>query len=754
MIRVRLFLVVIASLAGLVLVGAGSALASGGIVFDGSVGTGPPPATLGGHTVQQFAPDLQPFGDVGGVAGPSGDITFSPVLDHVAVGDGWATWSNGYAGDVYWTEGGLSATVALPSGTTAFYLYAEPDPFAVFDITATAADGTTSSGTVSVEGDSGASFFGFYTTGGEKIASVTVSSATDFAIGEFGINAGSYVALGDSYSSGEGNPPFLAGTDGGGDFCHRSPLAYSEVLGEEIGLNPLFYACSGAVTANITSAPHFGEPPQLNDPGVDTSASLVTMTIGGNDAGFSDVLKACIEQKLKADAQNAAVGAVGRWLGLGADPSCAHSSSFTSSVHGQVSNVFWPVKTTELALLSAVDPTRTSVIVADYPRLFPSSSSDQGCIQLSPLFTKDDMNWMNGEGDHLDAVLQEAAGEAGVNFVDVRGVFAGHEVCGPAGAWINGLSVASGSGGGCTFSVLGHCIIPGLPIVGSFHPNASGHAGGYAAAIDGLINSAADQTPAGFPANPSPLPDPPASPTPTAIGVGELDAQPLTAPSDPSCGGSYQAGQEVQFSGGGFTPGATVTLYVTGANGETQVGTATADTSGGIAGTVRIPLATTGFSESGAAAGEVFLDAIGTGSVASHLDDVAMVGLAAHTSDCGAVEPLSFHWVLPLPAFAYPRVVVVKAGLPLPVAFYIPGAHATLDDVVASGYPQYAPVSCTAPAALTSGTPASAIIGSLPIRGDLFPYVWRTDKTWRGCQELIVKLVDGSYHQAVFDFVR
>jgi hypothetical protein len=750
MIRVRLFLVMLASLVAFAVFGTGAALAAGGIVFDGSVGTGPPPATLGGHTVRPFAPDSQPFGDVASVLGPSGDITFSPALDHVAIGNGWATWSNGYAGDVYWTDGGLSATVDLPSGTSAFYLYAEPDPFAVFDITATAEDGTTSSGTVSVDGDAGATFFGFYTTGGETIASITVSSAIDFAIGEFGINAGSYVALGDSYSSGEGNPPFLAGTDGGGDFCHRSPLAYSEVLGAEIGLNPLFYACSGAVTSNITSTFHFGEPPQITEPGVDSSASLVTMTIGGNDAGFSNVLQACIEQKVKADLFNAAIGPVAVWLGLGKDASCAHSSSFTSSVDTQISNVFWPVKTTEQQLLSAVDPANTSVIVADYPRLFPSSSSAQGCTQLSLLFTKDDMNWMDSEGDRLDGVLQEAAGEAGVSFVDVRSIFSGHEVCGPAGAWINGISMASGNGGSCTFSIAGQCIIPGLPIVGSFHPNASGHANGYAAAISNYIQSAADQTGAGFPANPPPLPDPPSSPTPTAVGVGELDAQPVTAV-DPTCDGSYQAGQEMQFSGGGFTPGASVQLYVTGANGEVLVTRVTANATGLVSGQARIPLGATSFTETGAAAGEVFLDAIGTGSVAAHLDDVAMVGLAAHTSGCGSVEPLTFYWILPLLA-NFNKVTPAKAGLPAPVSFYIPGAGASLADVLAPGYPQSAPVSCTAPASLTSGDPAE-FDGSLP-KGDLFGTLWKTDKSWRGCRELIVKLVDGSYHSAVFDFVR
>jgi GDSL-like lipase/acylhydrolase family protein len=764
--RFRLLLVLLASLASFALAGVGTASASGTITFDGSPGTGAPPSTLGPWEMSQFGSDPQPlFSSVGGVTGPTGDVTFSPALEHRSIGDGWATWSNGYTGDVYWTGEGLSATITLPSDTSAFYFYAEPDPFAVFSMTAVAQDGTsTSSGPILVDGFAGARYFGFCSQGSDSIASITISSAADFAVGEFGISTGTssststscgkkYVALGDSYSSGEGNPPFLPGTDGPSDYCHRSSQAYPEVLGAQFGM-PLFYACSGAVTSDITSTFHDTEPPQITQPGVDTTADLLTMTIGGNDAGFSDVLKACIEQKLKADFINAAIGPVGRWLGLGQDPSCAHSDTFTSSVNTNIDNVFWPVKTTELSLLSAVDPVNTSVIVADYPLLFPSSSDDQNCLQLSALLTNDDMNFMNGAGNRLDGVLQEAAAEAGVNFVDVRGTFAGHEICGPAGSYLNGISFASGSGGACTWSVLGHCIIPGLPIVGSFHPNAAGHTEGYAAAIASYINSAADQTPAGFPVNPPALPDPPSTPAVPADGIGELTVQPVT-PGSADCAGTVQAGQEVQLSGGGFVPGTAVQLIVSsagfGSTGELQVGTATADGTGHIAATVRIPLGATGFTPSGASAGLVFVDAIGAGSAADHQDDVGMAGLAPHTSTCGTLEPFTFNGFTP-PVANPPQVNAAQPGRAVPVKFSVPGSNGTLSDVLAAGYPQSAPVSCTAPDLPTSGDPTVSVGDTSTTPSDQYNYVWKTDRSWRGCRALIVKLVDGTYHEAVFDF--
>jgi hypothetical protein len=756
--RRRLLLVIVASVTCFAFTGVGTALASGTIIFDGSPGTGPPPATLGSHPVAPFPADEQPlFSPVGGVTGPAGDVTFSPALEHVQIGDGWATWSNGYMGDVYWTGGALSAELTLPSNTSAFYFYAEPNPFQVINITAVAKDGSSSSsGPVPVDGYFGAQFFGFYTTGTERIAKITISSDVDFAIGEFGINAGAFVALGDSYSSGEGVPPFIAGTDGPGDYCHRSSQAYSEVLGTIYGQMPLFYACSGAVTSDITSTFHGTEPPQITRPGIDRSTRLVTMTIGGNDAGFADTLKACIEQKLKADAFNAAIGPVARWLGLGRDPSCAHSSNFTSSVNTRIDNVFWPVKSTELSIMSAVDPEKTSVIVAGYPHLFPSSSSEQGCLGLSIVLTKDDMNYMNGAGDRLIAVLQQAAGEAGVNFVDVRGAFAGHEICASGGSYLNGFSIASGSGKDCTWSVAGHCIIPGgLPIVGSFHPNATGQANGYAAAISSFIDSAAEKTASGFPKNPPALPDPPTTTAVPAIGFGPLAAHPVTT-GTVDCSDTYQSGQQVQWAGDGFVPGTAVRLIASSPGvGEIEVDTATADANGHATGVARIPLSASGFTQPGAEAGTVFLDAIGLGTAVNHLDDVAMIGLAPHDSACGSVEPLTFKGFDP-PVANPPQVNRVQAGRTIPVKFSVPGIDGTLAGVLAPGYPQSAPVSCTAPEDVTTGDPT---VGESPgddddasAIHDRYHYNWKTDRTWRGCRALIVKLVDGSYHRAVFQF--
>jgi hypothetical protein len=159
------------------------------IAFNGAPGTAAPPATLGPYNMNAFGPDTAADGAVvTGVNDPAGSITFSPSLTHTIVGSLWLTWSHSYAGDVYFVIPTQPITITLPAGTKAFSLYAEPQAFNVFDVQATAQDGTTS-GPVQVNGNSGAKYFGFYGTGDAEIQTVTITTAdtSGLAVGEFGI---------------------------------------------------------------------------------------------------------------------------------------------------------------------------------------------------------------------------------------------------------------------------------------------------------------------------------------------------------------------------------------------------------------------------------------------------------------------------------------------------------------------------------------------------------------------------------------
>jgi hypothetical protein len=114
----------------------------------------------------------------------------------------------------------------------------------------------------------------------------------------------SYVALGDSYSSGTGATDYLPGTgfqSQGGNECLRSVHAYSELADENLG-NPtpnkkrsltfLFRSCNGAVINDFNNPQVTADkkkvPAQLSVlDGLSASVRLVTFTIGGNDALFA-----------------------------------------------------------------------------------------------------------------------------------------------------------------------------------------------------------------------------------------------------------------------------------------------------------------------------------------------------------------------------------------------------------------------------------------------------------------------------------
>src|SRR5881409_1947003 len=91
--------------------------------------------------------------------------------------------------------------------------------------------------------------------------------------------APSYVALGDSYSSGVGTRSYI----NDGTSCQRSNLAYPKLVASQKGYALSFKACSGAKIPDVTG--------QLT--ALSTGTAYVTVSVGGNDAGFSAVLTEC-----------------------------------------------------------------------------------------------------------------------------------------------------------------------------------------------------------------------------------------------------------------------------------------------------------------------------------------------------------------------------------------------------------------------------------------------------------------------------
>jgi lysophospholipase L1-like esterase len=101
----------------------------------------------------------------------------------------------------------------------------------------------------------------------------------------------SYVALGDSYTAGPVIP--VQQTDPAG--CQRSDHNYPHLVAGALTVETFADAsCSGASTADMTSPQDVmpgPNPPQFDR--LQQTTQLVTLGIGGNDIGFTEILKNC-----------------------------------------------------------------------------------------------------------------------------------------------------------------------------------------------------------------------------------------------------------------------------------------------------------------------------------------------------------------------------------------------------------------------------------------------------------------------------
>jgi hypothetical protein len=112
-----------------------------------------------------------------------------------------------------------------------------------------------------------------------------------------------YVALGDSYASGEGlqsnATTYISPSNNDG--CHRSVTAYPVLVAANLNVDlgqfeaygsGDFVACSGATSKDLLKGEN-GEPAQLS--ALSSATRWVTVTAGGDDLHFSNVLLACLD---------------------------------------------------------------------------------------------------------------------------------------------------------------------------------------------------------------------------------------------------------------------------------------------------------------------------------------------------------------------------------------------------------------------------------------------------------------------------
>jgi lysophospholipase L1-like esterase len=229
-----------------------------------------------------------------------------------------------------------------------------------------------------------------------------------------------YVALGDSYSSGVG----AGGYDSASGDCKRSTRAYPALW--KAANSPAsfaFTACSGARTGDVTA----GQLGPLN-----SATDLVSISVGGNDAGFADVMTTCV---LQSEATCLSRIATAR-------------AYVDSTLPGKLDSVY--------GAISAKAPS-AHVVVLGYPRFYKLGG---GCVAG---LSEKERSAINGAADHLNAATAKRAADHGFTFGDVTSTFTGHEIC-SGSAWLHSVNW--------------------LNIGESYHPTAAGQSGGYLPVLD------------------------------------------------------------------------------------------------------------------------------------------------------------------------------------------------------------------------------------------------------------------------------
>ncbi|MDG4799677.1 SGNH/GDSL hydrolase family protein [Micromonospora sp. WMMD980] len=228
-----------------------------------------------------------------------------------------------------------------------------------------------------------------------------------------------YVALGDSYSSGVGAGPYDLST------CLRSQKSYAPLwAAAHVVTSFRFPACGGAVTADVLN----NQVGQLS-----STTTLVTITIGGNDAGFADVMTSC-RFGSTSSCESAVAGA---------------KTFATATLPGRLDATYTAIR--ERA-------PNARLVVLGYPRLFETGFC--GLFAMSSY----KRTILNQAADVLNGVTAGRAGAAGATFVDARPYFTGHGVC-AADPWIRDVS----------------------GVIEAYHPNANGYRYGYLAALTAAI---------------------------------------------------------------------------------------------------------------------------------------------------------------------------------------------------------------------------------------------------------------------------
>ena len=218
-----------------------------------------------------------------------------------------------------------------------------------------------------------------------------------------GASAATYTALGDSYASG----PLIPNQSLNPLGCLRSDHNYAHLTAAAKGLTLTDVSCSGATTNDMTEAQNVEpgpNPPQFN--GLNAGTNVVSVTIGGNDIGFSEVIENCITY----------------------NPfSTPCKNQYDSGGHDQLAERIDNTAPKVAAVLQGIHARSPNarVFVVNYPDILPTGS---GCWPTVPLGFGD-VPYLHATEERLNSMLATAAATNGATLVDWYTPSIGHDSC-------------------------------------------------------------------------------------------------------------------------------------------------------------------------------------------------------------------------------------------------------------------------------------------------------------------------------------
>lgn len=231
---------------------------------------------------------------------------------------------------------------------------------------------------------------------------------------------GPYVSLGDSYTS----APLVPVPTGDPILCGRSTNNYPSDVARVIG--PLSFtdvSCGSATTDNMTAPQNLynlqTNQPQFN--ALSTADSLVTVGIGGNDAGLVGIAEECAQ--LDASTPNG-TPCKDHYTASGSDPNVARIDATGPKVASVLQGIHQKAP-------------NAKVLIVGYPDGLPVDGSN--CWPIVPI-TAGDITYFNSLEQRLNQVIADQASANNATFVDTWNSSIGHDACKlPGVAWVNGI---------------------------------------------------------------------------------------------------------------------------------------------------------------------------------------------------------------------------------------------------------------------------------------------------------------------------